>query len=256
MHRGAQVLFNQDQTRCITWWIICNAESLLRLQFEENPGIKIPGLSNIGEIRKEFALEHVTIVGMELSPTTRLALLEIACDVIRRKLSGEQTPNPAIPPDPVFSQPAGCFVSIHRTVDHALRGCVGIMDSGRPLGEVLVNSALAALTDPRFVSQPIALDELIELDLEVTVLGPLRRRPSPLDFDLREGIYLTMTGRSGCFLPQVAHETGWTREQLLARLCTEKLGLPADAWRHPAAVFQVFSAEVIGPSAMTKPANP
>jgi len=39
-------------------------------------------------------------------------------------------------------------------------------------------------------------------------------------------IYLTLNGRSGVFLPQVARETGWRRDQLLDRLCTEKDGLP------------------------------
>jgi AMMECR1 domain-containing protein len=86
------------------------------------------------------------------------------------------------------------------------------------------------------------------LEVEVTLLGPLRRVVAPMDFDpLMHGIYLTLGDRSGCFLPQVGRETGWTREQLLSRLCAEKLGLPNDAWKNPAAILQIFDAEVIGP---------
>ena len=169
-------------------------------------------------------------------------------EVIRRKLSGEISGQLVVPNDPNLAKPAGCFVSIHRRDDHALRGCVGIMDTGKPLVQVLVSASEAVLTDPRFANHRITLQELPELELEVTVLGPLTRRPSPLDFEpSTEGIYLTVGERTGCFLPQVARETGWKRDQLLARLCTEKLGLAPDAWKHPSIVFQVFSADVVGP---------
>jgi AMMECR1 domain-containing protein len=50
------------------------------------------------------------------------------------------------------------------------------------------------------------------------------------------------------FLPQVARETGWTRQQLLSRLCTEKLGLPENAWTDPSAALHTFTADVIGPT--------
>ena len=61
--------------------------------------------------------------------------------------------------------------------------------------------------------------------------------------------YLTMGGRTGCFLPQVARETGWSKEQLLGRLCQEKLGLAAIAWKHPEARLFTFTALIIGPEA-------
>jgi AMMECR1 domain-containing protein len=71
---------------------------------------------------------------------------------------------------------------------------------------------------------------------------------SCLDFDPSiHGIFLTIGGRGGCFLPQVARDTGWAREQLLARLCSEKLGMPADAWKQPPARLFTFTAEILGP---------
>ena len=54
-------------------------------------------------------------------------------------------------------------------------------------------------------------------------------------------------GRTGCFLPQVARETGWTREQLLGRLCSEKMGLPAAFWMQAGAQLMTFTTLIIGP---------
>ena len=62
-----------------------------------------------------------------------------------------------------------------------------------------------------------------------------------------DGIYIVKGSRSGCFLPQVAEETGWTKEQFLDFCCTHKAGLPAKAWRDdPQAEVYLFSAEVFG----------
>ena len=108
--------------------------------------------------------------------------------------------------------------------------------------------AEAVLDDPRFRVNPVTLEELPELELEITVLSPLEPAANPLDFDpLQHGIYLHCQGETGCFLPQVARETGWTKEQLLSRLCSEKMGLPADSWRSPAARLSRFAATIIGP---------
>jgi AmmeMemoRadiSam system protein A len=188
---------------------------------------------------------------MNISPQTQQAILDLASDVITRRLGGDPRPLPALD-DPVLREPAGCFVSLHRRDTHALRGCIGLLDTGRPLRETLVGAAEAVLGDPRFLAQPVTREELGELDIEVTVLGPLQKAPSPLDFEpVVQGIHLTFRGRSGLFLPQVARETGWTRQQLLARLCTEKMGVPEESWKQPSAELRTFSADVIGPRAIT-----
>jgi len=190
---------------------------------------------------------------MEISSATRQAMLEFASQTIVRRLGGGDG-GFSLPPDPLLAQPLGCFVSLHRWENHALRGCIGLLESDKPLAQALASAAEGALTDPRFVEQPVTLAELPLLQLELTVIGPLQQASSPLDFDpLLQGIYLTIGPRGGCFLPQVARETGWTREQLLARLCQEKLGYPPDAWKQPAAILRVFSAEVIGPVPLLRP---
>jgi AMMECR1 domain-containing protein len=104
------------------------------------------------------------------------------------------------------------------------------------------------LHDPRFEVDRLRLEELPNTEIELSLLSPLTPAADVLDFDpLHQGIYLKCGPRSGCFLPQVARETGWSREQLLSRLCTEKMGLPPDAWQDKDATLQVFSTLVIGP---------
>ena len=139
-------------------------------------------------------------------------------------------------------------MSLHRAHDHRLRGCVGRLDAKLSLGEIVCAMALGVLEDPRFITDPVRFDELPELHIELSILSPLRAMASPLDFDLlNEGIYLTHAGRSGCFLPQVARETQGDKEQLLARLCAEKMGIPAIAWRHAETRAFSFTTLIIGP---------
>jgi AmmeMemoRadiSam system protein A len=189
---------------------------------------------------------------MQLSSRATEILLEMGAGLIRQNLTlaaGGTVVNPLIFPDePELLQKAGCFVSLHEKQTHQLRGCIGILESEQSLRETLAAAAEGVLKDPRFVTQPVMLEELAQLEIEVTVIGPMRPAASPLDFDpMEHGIFLTIGTRSGCFLPQVGRETGWTREQLLARLCTEKMGLGGDAWKRADAKLRVFNAQVVGP---------
>lgn len=187
---------------------------------------------------------------MDLTPDQRRILLDEARQTIRAALGEPQTLASMVfvPNDPSLRQPAGCFVTLHTLANHRLRGCVGRLDSGLPLLEVVQQSARSVLRDPRFGEMPVRLGELSQLELEITVILPLRPAAGSLDFDrLNDGIYLTVNNRSGCFLPQVARETGWTSEQLLSRLCTEKLGLSAEAWKDASARLMKFQTVLIGP---------
>ena len=185
-----------------------------------------------------------------LSPDNRLQLLDIARGALLQRLAdGADEGGPAEPPtDARLVCPSGCFVSLHERSSHRLRGCVGRLDPQLPLWKAVEQTARDVLADPRFVTLPITPQDIPDLELEVSVLSPPREARDPLDFDLLEdGIYLVSGQRAGFFLPQVARETGWTKEQLLNRLCVEKLGLPADTWRKPDAKLYTFKVEVIGP---------
>jgi AmmeMemoRadiSam system protein A len=185
---------------------------------------------------------------MELSEQETAFLLKTACWTIRRRLDGAANPVAVPPISPNVMERAGCFVSLHRRAGNALRGCIGRIDTAAPLLEALINAAWGAARDPRFVSQPVTTAEIPELLIELSILGPLRPAATPLDFDPpNDGLYLSAAGRSGVFLPQVARETGWSREQLLDRLTQEKLGLPANAWRDPRTRLFKYPAQIIGP---------
>lgn len=131
------------------------------------------------------------------------------------------------------------------------------MEPRQPLLHAVIDSAAAVLRDPRFVAQPVTLQELRQLEIEVTILSALAAARGPLDFSPEvHGIHLTIGGKSACFLPQVARDTGWPREKLLDRLCSEKLGLPADSWRDAAAILATFTTEIIGPEPFDDDVSP
>jgi AmmeMemoRadiSam system protein A len=111
-------------------------------------------------------------------------------------------------------------------------------------GEVVRCAADAATEDPRF--PPVSVDELPDLALEVSVLGPLERI-DPLNPDAivigRHGLVAERGYRRGLLLPQVATEWGWNVEQFLRQTCL-KAGLEANAWQHGARISR-FEAEII-----------
>jgi AmmeMemoRadiSam system protein A len=114
--------------------------------------------------------------------------------------------------------------------------------------ELVVEMAKASATsDPRFFADPVTADELEQLDVEISVLSPLKRTDEPLSLRLGvDGIYIKKGCVSGCFLPQVATETGWSKEEFLSYCCAHKAGLGADAWQDAATEVYLFSAEVFG----------
>lgn len=191
---------------------------------------------------------------MELFPDQRRMLLDVSRQTIRAALGAADPGVVENPDDPVLHQPAGSFVTLHTLNGHRLRGCVGRLDSRESLLAAVRQSAQNVLQDPRFVNCPVCLSELPLLELEITVIFPLRPAADCQDFDpLTDGIYLTINERAGCFLPQVARETGWNRQQLLARLCTEKLGLSERSWQLPGARLQKFATLLIGPEPFLRP---
>ena len=140
----------------------------------------------------------------------------------------------------------GCFVTLKN--GEALRGCLGHFTSDRPLYELVNETARSSATqDPRFSLNRITPAELADIDIEISVLGELKRMENPLDIKLgRDGIYVRRGAAAGCFLPQVATETGWSKEEFLSYCCSHKAGLAPDAWKDPKTEVLVFTAEVFG----------
>lgn len=147
--------------------------------------------------------------------------------------------------DLVFNESRGCFVTIHNNGE--LRGCIGHFTPPGSLLDTVVEMAQAACHDSRFANNPVMPAELAEIDIEISVLSPLEKTDDPLSLELgRHGIYIQRGYRGGCFLPQVATETGWTKVQFLSYCCSHKAGLPADAWKQPGTDVLLFTADVFG----------
>ena len=141
-------------------------------------------------------------------------------------------------------EPRATFVTLRRAGQ--LRGCVGALEPIRPLVEDVAHSAFgAAFHDRRF--SPLQPDERADLDIHISILGPL----TPVTArDERELIELLCPGVHGLvfvdgharstFLPAV-----WKSlpepEQFLSELRL-KAGLPRDHW---SASVEVYSYQVL-----------
>jgi AmmeMemoRadiSam system protein A len=172
-------------------------------------------------------------------------LLKVARDIVEAVIRGQKIAKPESD-DPELNAPCGCFVTLK---NHGrLRGCIGQFTSDKPLIELVAEMAKASSTsDPRFFGDPITAGELGKLDVEISVLSPLQRTDDPLSLKLGvDGIYIKRGRASGCFLPQVANETGWNKEEFLSYCCAHKAGLAADAWKDPETEVYLFTAEVFG----------
>jgi AmmeMemoRadiSam system protein A len=175
-----------------------------------------------------------------LSTRERHALLQFARATIVARLTGVPPPPPVSLGAPLDH--AGAFVTLH--VHRELRGCIGYPGSERRLDEVVGHCAVAAATeDPRF--PVLSAGELADLDLEISVLTPIRRVTDVSEIEVgRDGLVVQDGFRKGLLLPQVATEQRWDRDTFLSHACL-KAGLRPDAWRTGAKIFK-FQAEVFG----------
>jgi AmmeMemoRadiSam system protein A len=170
----------------------------------------------------------------------RKMLLQLARDAITALVTGAAAPEAELAG--AASRLAGVFVSLHKHGD--LRGCIGHVEPDQPLARAVARYAVAAASaDPRFPA--ITAAELADLDIELSILGPLEPVSSADDIEIgRHGLLVEMGWRRGLLLPQVATEWKWDRDAFIAQTC-HKAGLPLDAWQKGAKVWR-FEAEVFG----------
>ncbi len=176
-----------------------------------------------------------------LNKEQRKKLLEIARKSIEtylktgKKLGLTET-------DPVLLKEMGAFVTLN---EHSqLRGCIGNLVGSQPLYLTVRDMAVEAATgDPRFPK--LQLSELKDVEIEISVLSPLEKVGSPEKIQLGvHGVLIRKGFNSGVFLPQVAQETGWSKEEFLSNLCAHKAGLAPNAWQDKSTDIYIFSAEV------------
>jgi AmmeMemoRadiSam system protein A len=177
----------------------------------------------------------------ELNDHQRRTLLRIARQSIAAVLDGRSPDWKAEDVDETLRQPAGAFVTLTRDGD--LRGCIGSIQAVEPLYKAVASSATsAAFRDPRF--PPLRPGELEQLELEISVMGPIERVTDIDDIVVgRDGLIISRGPYAGLLLPQVATEYGWDRQTFLEQTC-RKAGLPPEAWRSQDCRIEKFSAFV------------
>ena len=163
-----------------------------------------------------------------LSGDEKQMLKEIALTSIKDSLDGKRIADPTSL-TATLKQKCGAFVSLHK--QGRLRGCIGHFGEDMPLHEIVAEMArAAAFEDPRFM--PVTRGELDDINIEISVLTPMRRIQSLDEFELhRHGIYIRKGYRSGTFLPQVADEVNWTKEEFVSHCAQDKAGIGWDGWK-------------------------
>ncbi|MGA2400099.1 MAG: AmmeMemoRadiSam system protein A [Syntrophobacteraceae bacterium] len=183
---------------------------------------------------------HRAGVDLGFSAEDKERLRELAFHAIRSRCLGTAMPEIAVD-SPRLKEPGAAFVCIHKGEE--LRGCIGMIEARAPLWETIRRMAVeAAFGDTRFCA--LAADELDKIDIEISVLTPLRRISKPSEIEIgKHGLLIRKGFASGLLLPQVATEHNWDREQFLEWTC-RKAGLPEKAWKSKSTEVYVFSADV------------
>jgi len=123
----------------------------------------------------------------------------------------------------------GAFVTLK--IDGNLRGCIGLFSPNYWLCDVVKEMTISSSTrDTRF--NKVTEDELDKIKIEISVLTPFKKIDNIDEIILgKHGIYMEKNSRSGTFLPQVATETGWTKEEFLGQCSSSKMGLGWKDWK-------------------------
>ena len=83
-----------------------------------------------------------------------------------------------------------------------------------------------------------------QVEIEISVLTPFTKIRNADEIVLgRDGVIVKKGNKQAVFLPQVATETGWSKEEFLDQLCY-KAGLKAHDWKD--ADLFTFQADVFG----------
>jgi AmmeMemoRadiSam system protein A len=177
---------------------------------------------------------------MTTSEPERTLLLRIAREAIDAHVGRRR--GAAVEPGALAARRAGVFVTIYHAGE--LRGCIGHIEADQALPVSVERCAVAACSeDPRFPA--VSASELRQMQLEISVLGPMEPVAGPGDVEIgRHGLLIERGRQRGLLLPQVATEHEWDAATFLSQTC-RKAGLAPDGWRHGADVWR-FEADVFG----------
>jgi AmmeMemoRadiSam system protein B/AmmeMemoRadiSam system protein A len=202
---------------------------------------RVVGYLSAAFVKEKKEVKESETMGNLLNDQEKKELLKLARDTITTYITKGEILE-VKEDDPVLSQPMGAFVTLRKA--HQLRGCIGNLVGTKPLFITIRDMAIAAATeDPRFPR--LSEEELPSITIEISVLSPLEKVSDPDAITLgRDGVLVKQGFRSGVYLPQVATETGWNKEQFLTSLCAHKAGIAPDAWKKGECELYIFTAEV------------
>jgi len=169
------------------------------------------------------------------------ALLKIARDSIAGHFKNGKNAEPESEYSGILKEKYGAFVTLRK--EGKLRGCIGRFDPDQPLYQTIKEMAIAAATrDSRF--NPVTTEELDQIEIEISILTPLKLISSIDQVQLgKHGIYIKKGLNKGTYLPQVALDTNWTKEEFLGHCARDKAGIGWDGWKN--AELYTFEAIVI-----------
>ncbi len=179
-------------------------------------------------------------IDLGLNNEEKIYLLKLAREVISKKASNSKPDIPE-PPTQELQEKRGAFVTLNKFGQ--LRGCIGYIEAIKPLYLTIVEMAeSAAFRDPRF--PPVTASEVPDLEIEISVLTPLRKIDSTDEIQVgKHGILIRQGLYQGLLLPQVATEYNWDRETFLTETC-HKAGLQGSCWQEPNTEILIFSADI------------
>ncbi len=201
----------------------------------------------VGYLSAVFVKERVTAKEATsdelLSANQKQQLLKLVRDTITLYLKKGETLTRK-PDDLKLSEVLGVFVTLRN--NGRLRGCIGNIVGQLPLYEGVQEMAIAAATaDTRFL--PLEKDELDKIHIEISVLSQLQKVNDFSEIILgKHGVLVKKGYHSGVYLPQVADETGWSKEEFLNSLCAHKAGISEDSWKDGSCQAYTFTALVFG----------
>ncbi len=185
-------------------------------------------------IYKEAPAEKFSLNSAEKKELLDIARSAIEAYVLEKRVLNYQPENAGL------LTKKGAFVTLKKK--GYLRGCIGFIRPTLPLYQTVIQAAIyAACRDQRFL--PLTSQELKQVEVEISVLSPLKKIDNPASVRVgKHGLLVSKGDRSGLLLPQVPVDNNWSRETFLQQACI-KAGLPENAWRHGVELF-VFEAIV------------
>ncbi len=221
-----------------------NAEKACLLKYQNSGDVTGDKSGVVGYTAIVFTKDDEDKSDDELGQANKEFLLNLARRSIRHYLNKKEMLEIEPPEQSILNKERAVFVTLRK--DGNLRGCIGQMIAQDKLYKAVIDMAVsAAFQDWRF--NPVRLEELDEISIEISVLTPLQRIDNIDEIVLgRHGVYVKKGHRTGVYLPQVAEETGWSKEEFLRSLCSHKAGLSPDAYLDKDTelyIFQVIKFE-------------